>query len=193
MFSALGAEKKKKEETKKGKDMFAIMDTTKGKIKIKLFPDKAPKTVENFVGLAEGKKEWTDPKTHKKVKTHFYDGVRFHRVIDGFMIQAGRPKGSDAEEVGFVFDDEIDPSLQFDRTGLLAMANAGKPDGIHGTNSSQFFITVSKPSHLNGKHTIFGEVVEGYDVVEKIAKLGTAQDSNPKEEVLIKSVKIEKK
>ena len=119
--------------------MFAIFDTTLGSFKVKLFPDKAPKTVENFVGLAEGTKEWTDPKTGQKMKgKSLYNGTIFHRVIPDFMIQGGDPLGKGTGGPGYQFADEFDPSLRFDKVGLLAMANAGP-----GTNGSQFFVTVS--------------------------------------------------
>lgn len=151
---------------KKGKDLFATISTSQGDIVIKFFPKEAPVTVENFVGLAAGEKEFTDPKTGKPTKRAFYDGLVFHRVIEGFMIQGGDPEGTGGGGPGYTFGDEFKSGHAFDKVGLLAMANRGPA-----TNGSQFFITTSTPSHLNGKHTIFGEVLAGYDVVEKISKL----------------------
>src|ERR687896_2760041 len=127
---------------------FANFKTSEGDFKVRLFDDKAPKTVANFVGLAEGSKEFTDPKTRQKTARPFYDGLIFHRVIDGFMIQGGDPLGTGTGGPGYEFADEFDPGLRFDRPYLLAMANAGP-----GTNGSQFFITVSAQPHLNDRHT----------------------------------------
>ena len=140
------------------KAMYAIFDTSKGKFKIKLHFDKVPKTVDNFVGLAEGTKEYRDAKTGKKAKGKFYDGLVFHRVIDGFMIQGGCPLGTGTGGPGYKFEDEFNPLLKHDKPGILSMANAGQ-----NTNGSQFFITVVPTPHLNNKHTVFGEVVEGMD------------------------------
>lgn len=179
--------KKEKKATTKGKQVFAIFETNKGTFKVKLFPDKAPKTVENFVELAEGKKKWKDPKTGKEVEKPLYNGTIFHRVRPNFMIQGGDPLGNGTGGPGYQFGDEIDPSLTFDKAGLLAMANAGP-----GTNGSQFFVTVAKTPWLNKHHTIFGEVVSGYDVVETISKVPT-EGEKPKEDVVLKSVKIESK
>src|SRR6185295_3696337 len=156
----------------------------------RLFPNHAPKTVSNFVGLAEGTKEWTDPQTGAPSTARFYDGLTFHRVIDGFMIQGGCPLGQGTGGPGYSFDDEIHPELQFNRPYLLAMANAGKRFG-RGTNGSQFFITVVPTPHLNGKHTIFGEVIEGADIVDAIAKTPTRQD-RPVTDVVIQEVVIER-
>lgn len=177
----------KTKDQKKGKDVFAIFETSQGTFKAKLFPDKAPKTVENFVELAEGKKKWTDPKTGKQVEKPLYNGTIFHRVIPDFMIQGGDPDGTGMGGPGYQFADEFQSGLTFDKVGLLAMANAGP-----NTNGSQFFVTVAKTDWLNNKHTIFGEVVSGYDVVEKISKVPT-NSSRPKEDVVLKSVKIESK
>jgi peptidyl-prolyl cis-trans isomerase A (cyclophilin A) len=176
-------------KTKKGKTVFAIFETNKGTFKAKLFPDKAPKTVENFIALAEGKKKWTDPKTGKQVEEPLYNGTIFHRVIPKFMIQGGDPEGTGMGGPGYQFADEFDPSLRFDKVGLLAMANAGP-----GTNGSQFFVTVEKTPWLNDRHTIFGEVVSGYEVVEKISTVPSDPRNNkPNEDVVLKSVKIEQK
>jgi peptidyl-prolyl cis-trans isomerase A (cyclophilin A) len=187
------ADKKTTEKTTslKGKTVIATFETSMGTFKVKLYPDKAPITVKNFVELAKGEKEWTDPKTGKKEHKPLYDGTKFHRVIPGFMIQGGDPLGKGIGGPGYQFDDEIDSSLSFDKPGILAMANAGKPDGVHGTNGSQFFVTVAATTWLNGKHTIFGEVTEGYPIVEAISKKGTPQDSVPKTDIILKHVKIE--
>lgn len=174
-------------KNQKATDMIASFETNKGTFKIKLFAEKAPKTVANFVGLAEGTKEWTDPKTGAKVKKPFYDGLIFHRVIPNFMIQGGDPKGNGTGGPGFQFEDEFVSDLKHDKPGILSMANAGP-----NTNGSQFFVTVAKTPWLDGKHTVFGEVIEGMDVVTEISKVKTAQD-RPAEPITIKSLKIEKK
>src|SRR5438309_924242 len=149
-------------------DLFATFATSMGDIVIKLFPDRAPKTVENFVGLAEGTKEWKDPKTgEKKTSTPLYDGTMFHRVIPDFMIQGGDPLGTGTGGPGYRFEDEIGPQNKFAKPYLLAMANAGP-----NTNGSQFFITEVPTPHLDRGHTIFGEVVKGGDLVPKIARKG---------------------
>jgi peptidyl-prolyl cis-trans isomerase A (cyclophilin A) len=158
-------------------ETFANFDTTEGKFKIKLFADKAPKTVENFVGLAEG------AKTGKP----FYDGLIFHRVIPNFMIQGGCPEGSGRGGPGYKFADEFHPSLRHSKKGILSMANSGP-----NTNGSQFFITVAETSWLDNKHTVFGEVVEGYDVVEKISKVPKNSGDRPAKDVKINSVTIER-
>jgi peptidyl-prolyl cis-trans isomerase A (cyclophilin A) len=151
-------------------DLYATFQTTAGVITVKLMPDRAPQTVENFVGLVEGTKEWTDPTSRQKVTRPLYDGTMFHRVIPDFMIQGGDPLGTGHGGPGFQFKDEIGPANRFDRPGLLAMANAGP-----NTNGSQFFITEVPTPHLNRGHTIFGEVVEGLDLVAKIARAGNAK------------------
>jgi peptidyl-prolyl cis-trans isomerase A (cyclophilin A) len=165
---------------------YAILETSLGTIKCELYPDQAPKTVENFVGLAKGTKEWTDPRTSEKVTKPFYDGLTFHRVIPGFMIQGGDPLGTGIGDPGYKFEDEFDPSLRFDRPGRLAMANSGP-----NTNSSQFFITVAPTPHLNNRHTIFGQVVEGQDVAEKIANVPRDAQDKPRQPVVIQKVTIE--
>lgn len=179
----------KSKDDKKGKDMIAVFETNKGTFKIKLFADKAPKTVENFVGLAEGTKEWTDPKTGNKVKKAFYDGLKFHRVIPNFMIQGGDPLGTGTGGPGYRFEDEFPAGApRHDKPGILSMANAGP-----GTNGSQFFVTVAATPWLDGKHTVFGEVIEGMDVVESISKAPTGAMDRPVEDIVIKHLKIEKR
>ena len=151
-------------------EIYATFQTSMGDIVVKLMPQKAPLTVENFVGLAEGTKEWTDPKTGQKVKRPLYDGTVFHRVISPFMIQGGDPLGNGTGGPGYRFGDEIGPDNRFDRPGLLAMANAGP-----NTNGSQFFITEVPTPHLDRGHTIFGEAVKGQDLVAKIARGGNGR------------------
>jgi peptidyl-prolyl cis-trans isomerase A (cyclophilin A) len=165
----------------------ATLRTNQGTVVIRLFPDHAPKTVRNFVELAEGGREWTDPTTGRATTQKLYDGTIFHRVIPDFMIQGGDPLGSGRGGPGYKFADEIHPDLRFDRPYLLAMANAGP-----GTNGSQFFITVAPTPWLNGKHTIFGEVVEGADVVDLISRLKTGSQDRPVEDVTVDSVTIER-
>ena len=163
----------------------ATVRTNQGTVTLRLFPDQAPKTVRNFVELAEGGREWTDPRTGSVTKDKLYDGTIFHRVIPNFMIQGGDPLGTGMGGPGYQFGDEIYPDLQFDRPYLLAMANAGP-----GTNGSQFFITVAPTPWLNGKHTIFGEVIDGADVVDKISKLKTGPGDRPTSDVVVESVTI---
>jgi peptidyl-prolyl cis-trans isomerase A (cyclophilin A) len=151
-------------------EMYATFKTSAGDLIIRLFPEKAPKTVETFVALVEGTKEWTDPTTRQQVTRPLYDGTVFHRVIPDFMIQGGDPLGTGYGGPGFRFADEIGPDNKFDRPGLLAMANSGP-----NTNGSQFFITETPTPHLNRGHTIFGEVVKGFDLVPKIARAGNAK------------------
>ncbi|HEX4834200.1 MAG TPA: peptidylprolyl isomerase [Trebonia sp.] len=167
----------------------ATLTTSEGTITVRLFPDHAPKTVRNFVELAEGGKEWTDPNTGQATKGKLYDGTIFHRVIPQFMIQGGDPLGTGTGGPGYQFDDEIHPDLTFDRPYLLAMANAGKRMG-RGTNGSQFFITTVPTYWLNGKHTIFGEVTSGQDIVDKITAMPTKPGDKPVNDVVIQSVTI---
>lgn len=173
-----------------GKDLWATMKTSEGSIVIRLFSKEAPKTVGNFVGLATGEKEWRDPRNGKLSSARAYDQTVFHRVIAGFMIQGGDPTGTGTGEPGYTFADETSNGKKFDKVGLLAMANRGP-----GTNGMQWFITVSTPSHLDGKHTIFGEVVNGYDVVERISKVPTGADGRdrPNTSVVLKSLTISDK
>jgi peptidyl-prolyl cis-trans isomerase A (cyclophilin A) len=164
---------------------YVLFDTTLGEIMCELFPDKAPVTVENFAGLAGGTKEFADPQTRETVKRPFYDGLTFHRVIPKFMIQGGCPLGSGTGGPGYKFQDEFADDLTFDRPGRLAMANAGP-----GTNGSQFFITVARTDWLNKHHTIFGQVIKGQDVVDKIVNTPRGANDRPKTPVVMTSVKI---
>ncbi len=165
----------------------ALLKTSLGLIKIKLFPESAPITVENFIGLATGSKEWLDPKIGKKVSGQkLYDGTLFHRVIPEFMIQGGDPLGRGTGGPGYRFACETKPTDRFDRPGILAMANAGP-----NTNGSQFFITVKPTPWLNGNHTIFGEVTEGMDVVVQISKSPRDGIDRPTTPILLESVTIE--
>ena len=164
----------------------ATLHTSLGAIVIRLFPDYAPKTVRNFAELAQGAREWTDPRTGQASKARLYDGTIFHRVIPGFMIQGGDPLGTGTGGPGYRFADEFHPDLTFDRAGLLAMANAGP-----GTNGSQFFITTVPTPHLNRRHTIFGEVIRGQDVVEEISRVKTGAADRPVNDVVVQSVEIE--
>jgi peptidyl-prolyl cis-trans isomerase A (cyclophilin A) len=165
----------------------ATLRTNQGQVVVRLFPDHAPKTVRNFVELAEGGRQWTDPATGRPTTARLYDGTIFHRVIPDFMIQGGDPLGSGRGGPGYGFADEIHPDLAFDRPYLLAMANAGP-----GTNGSQFFITVAPTPWLNGKHTIFGEVIEGADVVDRISRVKTGSQDRPVDDVTIESVTVQR-
>ncbi len=177
-----------------GESIFATLRTNAGPIRIELFPNHAPKTVANFVGLAEGTAQYTDPRTGAPGSGPYYEGVIFHRVIPHFMIQGGDPTGTGRGGPGYNFNDEIHPELQFNRPYLLAMANAGKRSDGSGTNGSQFFITVSPTPHLNTKHTIFGEVAdeESRKVVDSIASTPTASGDRPVRDVVIESVDIQR-
>ena len=171
--------------------MEATLHTNHGDITVELYPNHAPETVANFVGLATGKREWTHPKTGEKTSDPLYDGVIFHRVIPGFMIQGGDPIGMGTGGPGYQFDDEIHPELAFTEPYLLAMANAGKSRG-RGTNGSQFFITVAPTPHLNRRHTIFGEVKDpaSQAVVDAIATTETDHRDRPTTPVVINSVTL---
>ena len=171
--------------------MEATLHTNHGDITVELYPNHAPETVANFVGLATGKREWTHPKTGEKTSDPLYDGVIFHRVIPGFMIQGGDPIGMGTGGPGYQFDDEIHPELAFTEPYLLAMANAGKSRG-RGTNGSQFFITVAPTEWLTGKHTLFGKVADDQSkaVVDDIAAVATGPGDRPVEDVVIESVTV---
>ncbi|HZD48210.1 MAG TPA: peptidylprolyl isomerase [Silvibacterium sp.] len=167
---------------------YAVLNTSEGQIVCLLFSEQAPKTVANFVELAEGAREWTHPTTNKKSKEKLYDGTIFHRVIPDFMIQGGDPAGNGMGGPGYRFEDETKGSPhRFSAPGKLAMANAGP-----NTNGSQFFITVAPTEWLTGKHTIFGEVVEGQDVVTKISKVARNSQDKPQKPVAIESLVIER-
>ncbi len=167
---------------------YAHFETSLGNFTIELFDTKAPNTVANFVGLAEGTKEWTHPGTKKKEKKPYYDGIIFHRVINGFMIQGGDPLGQGFGGPGYQFDDEFHPELRHDRAGILSMANAGPR-----TNGSQFFITLGPTPHLDRKHSVFGAVTEGLDVVKKIGATAVDRQDRPTTPVVMNRVWIEKK
>jgi peptidyl-prolyl cis-trans isomerase A (cyclophilin A) len=170
-------------------DLQATLSTTEGDIRVQLFPNHAPKTVANFVELAEGSREWTDPRTGNRTNDPLYNGTVFHRVISGFMIQGGDPLGTGTGGPGYRFNDEFHPELAFTRPYLLAMANAGP-----GTNGSQFFVTVAATQWLTGKHTIFGEVAddESRAVVDRIAAVSTGAQDRPAKDVVIEKVTIER-
>jgi peptidyl-prolyl cis-trans isomerase A (cyclophilin A) len=165
---------------------YAQFTTSMGNFTVLLFEQDAPKTVANFVGLAEGTKEWTDSKTGQKVKRPYYDNLIFHRIIDGFMIQGGDPLGVGTGGPGYKFEDEFSPKLRHSKEGILSMANSGP-----NTNGGQFFITLGPTPHLDNKHSVFGEVVEGMDVVRKIGKVKVGMNDKPVTPVTM-SVKIER-
>jgi len=164
--------------------VYAVLETTLGEITIELFPTQAPKTVANFIGLAEGNKEFVDETSRQKATRRFYDGLIFHRVIPQFMIQGGCPRGAGTGGPGYKFEDEFTRQLRFDRPGRLAMANSGP-----NTNGSQFFITVAATEWLNDHHTIFGQVVSGQDVVEKISKVARGTGDRPLTPVVMNKVR----
>jgi peptidyl-prolyl cis-trans isomerase A (cyclophilin A) len=167
---------------------YAVFNTTEGKITVRLFESEAPKTVKNFIELAEGKKEWTHPTTRAKSSDKLYHGTIFHRVIPDFMIQGGDPAGNGMGGPGYRFEDETSGSKhKFDKPGKLAMANSGP-----NTNGSQFFITTANTDWLTGKHTIFGEVVEGQDIANKISKVPRGGQDKPNKPVVLESVTIER-
>lgn len=168
--------------------LFAKFETSLGSFTIELFAQDAPKTVDNFVGLAQGTKEFTDPKNGAKAKRPLYNGLVFHRVIPDFMIQGGDPLGNGTGGPGYQFEDEFNSPRGFDKVGILAMANSGP-----NTNGSQFFITTAPTPWLNKHHTIFGQVVEGYDVVDKISHVDRNAQDRPMTPVVIKTVTIEDK
>jgi peptidyl-prolyl cis-trans isomerase A (cyclophilin A) len=167
--------------------LYAIFETSQGDIVCKLFEKETPKTVANFTGLAEGSKEFTDPRTSQKTKRAFYDGLAFHRVIPNFMIQGGCPLGNGTGGPGYRFEDEFHKSLRHDKAGKLSMANSGP-----NTNGSQFFITVAATPWLDNHHTIFGEVIEGQDIAKKISETARDSSDRPRTPVTVKHVRIER-
>jgi peptidyl-prolyl cis-trans isomerase A (cyclophilin A) len=169
--------------------LLAHFTTSEGNFTARLFDAETPNTVANFTGLAEGSKEWTDPRTGRKVKQPYYDGTVFHRVIEQFMIQGGDPLGQGTGGPGYTFADEFNPKLRHDKSGKLSMANRGP-----NTNGGQFFITLAATPWLDNKHSIFGEVVEGMDVVNKIGGVATSKPGDrPLKPITIESVTIERK
>lgn len=166
---------------------YAILETSQGNMVCRLFEKEAPQTVANFIGLAEGTKEFTDPKTGKKTKRPFFDGLAFHRVIPSFMIQGGCPLGTGTGGPGYKFADEFHPSLRHDRPGKLSMANSGP-----GTNGSQFFVTVAATPWLDNRHSIFGEVIEGQDIATKISEVPRDSSDRPRTPVVLEHVRIER-
>jgi peptidyl-prolyl cis-trans isomerase A (cyclophilin A) len=163
----------------------AVLTTTLGSVKVRLFAQEVPRTVANFLGLATGACAWKDPKTGEMVNRPMYDGTIFHRVIPDFMIQAGDPEGTGRGGPGYRFGDEIHPNLRHDKPGMLSMANAGP-----NTNGSQFFITDAPTPWLDGKHAIFGEVIEGHEVVSSIANAPTGAQDRPTPEIVLQKVEI---
>ena len=169
-------------------EVYALFNTTEGTFTVKLYAQEAPRTVENFVGLAEGTREWIDPRTNQKTTRPYYDGVIFHRVIDGFMIQGGDPLGQGIGGPGYTFADEFHPKLRHDKAGILSMANRGP-----NTNGGQFFITLGPTPHLDDRHSVFGEVVEGMDVVRKIGSTRTGDRDRPVNDIVINAIKVERR
>jgi peptidyl-prolyl cis-trans isomerase A (cyclophilin A) len=167
---------------------YAHFETTLGNFTAELFEDKTPKTVANFTGLAEGTREWTHPKTREKSQAPYYDGIIFHRVIQGFVIQGGDPLGQGYGGPGYQFEDEFHPDLRHDRMGILSMANAGP-----NTNGSQFFITLGPTPHLDRKHSVFGAVISGLDVVKKIGGVAVDRNDRPTTPIVMNKVTIERK
>ena len=168
--------------------VFAEFVTNEGSFTVRLFEDEAPLTVGNFIGLADGTKEWTDPRTNKKVTQPYYDGIVFHRVIEGFMIQGGDPLGQGIGGPGYKFADEFHPGCRHNKAGILSMANSGP-----NTNGGQFFITLGATPHLDNRHSVFGEVVSGMDIVRRIGSTPTGRQDRPVKDIVIQSVTIERR
>ncbi|MFA4844567.1 MAG: peptidylprolyl isomerase [Candidatus Margulisiibacteriota bacterium] len=173
------------EGKKKMNKQYAVLETSLGKIVCELLPKEAPATVKNFIGLAKGERGWLDPKTQEIEKKPLYNGTIFHRVIPDFMVQGGDPLGNGTGGPGYKFDDEAPQTTTFDKPGRLAMANSGP-----NTNGSQFFITIAPTPWLDGKHTIFGLVVKGQDIADKIATAPRDERDRPKTEIVLKKVTI---
>jgi peptidyl-prolyl cis-trans isomerase A (cyclophilin A) len=187
LMASINSAAQEKSDWKKIPGVYVEFDTTLGMIVCKLFGVEAPKTVDNFIGLAEGTKEFIDPITGKNMKKPFYDGLIFHRVIPNFMIQGGDPTGTGRGGPGYRFEDEFHNLLHFDKPGKLAMANSGP-----NTNGSQFFITTAPTPWLDGRHSIFGQVVEGQDVLEKISNAEKDARDRPLKDIVIKKLTIKK-
>ena len=168
-------------------EIFAHINTTEGNFTVRLYAQKAPKTVGNFVELAEGTKAWTDPQTGQPCNNPYYNGVLFHRVISGFMIQTGDPLGNGTGGPGYEFNDEFHQELRHNKAGILSMANRGP-----NTNGGQIFITLAPTPHLNDRHSVFGEVTDGMDIVKAIGRVQTGTHDRPVSEVKIKTVTIER-
>ena len=169
-------------------ETYAQFVTSEGNFTVRLFDEQAPKTVENFVGLAEGTREWSDPRTNQKVHKPYYNGTIFHRIIDGFMIQGGDPLGQGIGGPGYNFADEFHPKLRHNKAGILSMANRGP-----NTNGGQFFITLGPTPHLDDRHSVFGEVTDGMDIVSKIGRTPTGDRDRPKKDIIIQQVTIERR
>jgi len=163
----------------------AKLQTNHGDITVELFEERAPRTVENFIGLATGQQEWTDPQSGETRTDPLYNDVQFHRIIEGFMIQGGDPTGTGRGGPGYQFDDEFHPDLGHDGPGVLSMANSGP-----NTNGSQFFITLGAQPHLDNRHSVFGKVIDGMDVVEEIGSVPTGRNDKPREDVVLESVAV---
>lgn len=186
--STTPADATKPSAAKYGPGVYAHITTNHGAMIAKLFDKEAPKTVENFVGLSEGKKQWRNPRTNTMVRRPYYNNLTFHRIIPGFMIQGGDPEGTGMGGPGFTFADEFNPKLRHNKAGILSMANRG-PD----TNGGQFFITLVPTPHLDDRHSVFGELVEGMDTLRAIGKVRTnGKEGKPLEPVVIKTVRIER-
>jgi peptidyl-prolyl cis-trans isomerase A (cyclophilin A) len=168
--------------------VYAQFITSEGNFTARLFDQEAPKTVDNFVGLAEGTREWMDPRTNQKVTKPYYDGVIFHRVIQGFMVQSGDPLGQGIGGPGYNFNDEFHPKLRHNKEGILSMANRGP-----NTNGGQFFITLGPTPHLDDRHSVFGEVTEGMEVVRKIGSTRIGAQDRPAKDIVIQTIKIERR
>ena len=168
--------------------VYAQFVTSEGPFTVRLYDQEAPRTVENFIGLAEGTKEWMDPRTNEKVQKPYYDNVIFHRVIKGFMIQGGDLLGQGIGGPGYTFADEFHPKARHSQAGILSMANRGP-----NTNGGQFFITLGPTPHLDDRHSVFGEVVEGMDVIQKIGTTATNERDRPLTDIAIQSIKIERR
>jgi peptidyl-prolyl cis-trans isomerase A (cyclophilin A) len=169
--------------------VYAHFTTSEGNFTARLFDAETPNTVANFTGLADGSKEWTDPRSGRKVKQPYFNGTVFHRVIDGFMIQGGDPLGQGTGGPGYTFADEFHPKLKHDKPGILSMANKGP-----NTNGGQFFITLAATPWLDSKHSVFGEITDGMDVIKKIGSTATSKPGDrPVTPITVESVTIEKK